>query len=102
MKTFTVKVGAPAIVIKDGKQPGDEATITEFVTRKESVFAESEVEIDPEGRFGRRNQKSRTIGGDYARMGMMGFSKPGLGMVLIVHARDISESTGEDGLPSVG
>jgi hypothetical protein len=102
MKTFTVKVGAPAIVIKDGKQPGDEVTITEFVTRKESVFTETEVEIDPEGRFGRRNQHSRTIGGDYARMGMMGFSKPGLGMVLVVNVRDISESTGDSSTPSVG
>ena|SRR5665213_965773 len=102
MKTFTVKSGAPAVVIKDGKQPGDEVSVTEFVTRKESVFTESEVEIDPDGRFGRRDQKSRTIGGDYARMGMMGFSKPGLGMVLIVHARDVSESTGESVAPSVG
>lgn len=80
---YVVPPGIEATVILGGK--GDsEARVTECVTSKRSVFTASEVVIDPDGKLGRWGPASQNKAGEFARAGKMGFTRDGLGMVLIV------------------
>jgi hypothetical protein len=81
--TFTVPPGIRGKVIKNGKE-GSEATVSDFTTTRESTFAEDEVYIDPEGRWGLWKESSKTFAGDFARQGFMAFARANAPLCLLV------------------
>lgn len=66
-------------------------TIEDKVLKKEVMYFEEDVRIDPVGKFGCGPQHN-TIGGTWARKGFYGFQLPGNKSgfeLLLVHASDI-------------
>lgn len=90
-KVFVVPAGVNARVIKSGSGEGDQATVHNFTTSRRSAFVASEVVVHPQGSMGRWGPNSQTVGGELARSGMMGFSRQGLEMVLLVPAEHVLE-----------
>lgn len=90
MRAWIVKEGVKAQAVKfNGLQ---NPKIESKVIKKEVMYFEEDVAIDPIGKFGCGPQYSKTIGGDWARKGFYGFKLPNNKSgwdIMLVHANDI-------------
>jgi hypothetical protein len=90
---FSVAGGVGYLLARDGERAGDRVRVTDEVTRKRSVFGESEVLVDPDGKVGRWGPQSSTLGGDYARRGFYAFKRESHPAVMIVPGEAVERTT---------
>lgn len=92
MVVFTVPANLKGYLVEDGAA-GQKATCKGFVTRRESVFSEHEVLVDPRGRAGDCScwPEAATNGGHYARSGFLGFRRQGVKAVLLVPSDKVTQ-----------
>jgi hypothetical protein len=89
MRAWLIKEGVEVIAVKFNglAQP----TFTKKEMKKEVMYFEEDVAIDPIGKFGCGPQYN-TIGGDWARKGFYGFKLPENKSgyeIILVHTNDI-------------
>jgi hypothetical protein len=88
--TFVVGPGVKGRIVLDGKYAGQKAEERDYTTRRTSEFSDKDVLFHPSGQVGKYGPNSQTLAGHYAAEGFVGFSGPG--MVLIVPASDVREA----------